>query len=411
MKPHLYLFFIGLLCSSLLFANDKKPNIILIIADDLGYADLSCFGQKKFTTSRLDEMAANGMRFTQFYTGDSTDAKARAILLTAKNARSLKLKTPTEKLPAMLKDAGYSTGFLGKWAINRNNVDDEFLKTFIDSNGLIDPKSTGFDYVQDSNGKSADQLNQKAIDFISVNKKKPFFLFYAMTDLHKNLEAVKADSSFENKDWPDTEKAFATMVHNLDQNVGKLIDHLKSLKIDNNTLVIFSSDSGPIKAPGHDIEFFNSNGKMRGGQGEIFEGAIRVPTIAYWPGVIKAGSKDESHWHAPDYLVSFAEIAGVTLETDTDGDSFLPILQGTPRKKQWQRQGSMYWQVGDYEATRFGKWKTIRTPIRTGEVVLYDMSNDMGERRNYAKRRPDLARHSKNLLDRFHKPPKPRKKK
>ena len=402
---------IGFLFTSLLPANDKKPNIILILADDLGYADLSCFGQKKFKTSHLDEMANNGMRFTQFYAGGSSDTKSRAILLTAKNARSLKLKTPTLKLPLMLKNAGYSTGFVGKWAIDSNNLSDDQLKMFIDSNNLTDPKSTGFDYSQKSARNSPELLNEKALEFIEKNKEKPFFLFYAMTDLHANLKEVKSASAFTDKDWPDAEKSFATMVHDLDQNVGKLIDHLKALKLEQDTLVIFSSDSGPLKAAGHDIEFFNSNGKMRGGQGDIFEGGIRVPTIAYWPGVIKAGSKDDAHWHAPDLLVSFAGIAGITLDAETDGDTFLAILKGTPRKRQWKRKGKMYWNNGEYEATRFGKWKTLRTPVKTGDLVLYDMSNDIGERKDYSKRRPGLGRHAKNLLDNFHKPPKPKKKK
>ncbi len=441
-------------------AERRQPNIVLILADDLGYGDLGCFGQKTLKTPRLDAMAKQGMRFTQFYAGCTVCAPSRSVLMTGKHmgrtvvrgnsTKPIVIQPGTPTLASVLKKAGYQTACIGKWGIgtpdNFTNPNDvgfdhffgyvnmwhahNFYPEWLIRNGKVvklknevapkwkkfqDPQSpTGGRGVANKKVEYApDLFIDDALRFIRESKDKPFFLYFAMNAPHANNEAGKAGmevpdlGEFAHKDWPEPEKGFAAMIRNIDRDTGRIIDLLKELKIDQKTLVIFTSDNGPHQEGGHHADFFDSNGKLRGIKRDLTEGGIRVPTIAWWPGTIKPGGEDDAHWYFGDVMATAAELAGIDAPQDIDSDSFAGPLRGQPREKRWSRKSKMYWEFyerGSAQAVRFGKWKAIRKPMFTGDIELYDMSNDAGEKRDYAKRRPDLARHAKNLLDKMHEP-------
>ncbi|MDP7654722.1 MAG: sulfatase-like hydrolase/transferase, partial [Roseibacillus sp.] len=249
--------------------------------------------------------------------------------------------------------------------------------------------------------------------FIRDKRSQPFFLFFSLNVPHANNEAgqkgmeVPDLGEFADKDWPEPEKGFAAMIRNIDRDTGRVVDLLKELKIEKDTLVIFTSDNGPHQEGGHKADFFDSNGPLRGTKRDLTEGGIRVPTIAWWPGTIAPGTEDDAHWYFGDLMATAAELAGVEPPGDIDSDSFAGSLRGQPREKRWDRKSRMYWEFyerGSAQAVRFGKWKAIRRPMFTGRIELYDMSNDPGEKHDFSERRPDLARHAANLLDAAHEP-------
>lgn len=442
------------------FAETRQPNIILILADDLGYGDLGCFGQKTLKTPRLDAMAKEGMRFTQFYAGCTVCAPSRSVLMTGKHmgrtvvrgnsTAPIVIQPGQTTVASLLKRAGYATACVGKWGIgtpdNFTNPNDvgfdhffgyinmwhahNFYPEFLIRNGKVVPlknvvaeKWKPFqDPAVPRAGRGVavkrveyapDLFIEDALDFVRDNHKRPFFLYFAMNVPHANNEAGKDGmevpdvGEFAAREWPDAEKGFAAMIRNIDRDTGRLLDLLDELKIDDNTLVLFTSDNGPHQEGGHDADFFDSNGALRGIKRDLTEGGIRVPTIARWPGTIQPGSEDAAHWYFGDVMATVAELAGVDAPEDIDSDSFAATLRGQPREKRWNRKSDMYWEFyerGSAQAVRFGKWKAIRSPMFTGEIELYDMSNDAGEKTNYAARRLDLTRHAANLFEKMHHP-------
>lgn len=197
------------------------------------------------------------------------------------------------------------------------------------------------------------------------------------------------------------------MLRNLDRDTGRLLDLLKELGLAANTLVLFTSDNGPHQEGGHKADFFNSSGKFRGIKRSLTEGGIRVPMIAWWPGTVPANSENDRQWYFGDLLATAAELAGVKPPENLDSDSLVPALHGQIEKDQWKRKSRLYWETyegASAQAVRFGKWKAIRSPMFTGEIELYDLSNDFQEKRTYAVRRPDLTRHATKLLDETHRP-------
>jgi len=438
----------------------RKPNIVIILADDLGYGDLGCYGQKTLKTPRLDAMAAEGMKFSQFYAGCTVCAPSRCVLMTGKhNGRAVVrgnsmepiiLQPGTPTVASVLKSAGYKTGCVGKWGVgspdnltNPNEVGfDHFYgyvnmvhahnpyPEFLVRNGKVEPlrnmvdekwakyrdiklPDAGRGVAVKREQYAPDMLIDESLDFIRQNKEQPFFLLVSLITPHANNEGGKAGmevpdlGEFKDKDWPEPEKAFAAVMRNLDRDTGKILDLLKELKIDEKTLVVFTSDNGPHSEGGHDAEFFDSNGKLRGIKRDLTEGGIRVPTIARWPGTVKAGSENDRVWYHGDFLATTAELAGVDCPADLDSESLAPELKGTVVTDRWKRKARMYWEFYEREtgqAVRFGKWKAIRSPMFTGEIMLYDMSNDASEKSNYAIRRPDLRNHAENLLNKAHVP-------
>lgn len=436
------------------------PNIVLILADDLGYGDLGCFGQQKLSTPRLDTMATEGMRLTQFYAGSTVCAPSRSVLMTGRHmgrtvvrgnsTKPIVIEPGAPTLASVLKQAGYATACVGKWGIgtpdNFTNPNDvgfdhffgyinmwhahNFYPEFLIRNGAVvklknevaakwkkfqDPKlpQAGRGVAVKKLEYAPDLFIEEALQFIETTRSKPFFLYLAMNVPHANNEAGKAGmevpdlGEFADKDWPEPEKGFAAMIRNIDRDTGRILDLLKKLGIADNTLVIFTSDNGPHREGGHNADFFDSNGSFRGIKRDLTEGGIAVPTIAWWPGTIKPDSKDDAHWYFGDMMASFSELAAVAAPADIDSDSFVSTLKGSPRADPWKRDSRMYWEFyerGSSQALRFGKWKAIRKPMFTGPIQLYDMSNDRGEKHNLAERHPEMAGHAAQLLDQSHEP-------
>ena len=441
-------------------AKERPPNIVLILADDLGYGDLGCFGQKILKTPHLDKMAKEGIKLTQFYAGCTVCAPSRSVLMTGKHmgrttvrgnsTKPIVIKPGQQTLATVLKKANYSTACIGKWGIgtpdNFTNPNDvgfdhfygyinmwhahNFYPEFLIRNGKVeklqnevapkwkrwqDPKlaQAGQGVAIKKVQYAPDLFTQDALRFIKENKENPFFLYFAMNVPHTNNEAgnqgmeVPEIGEFTKKSWPEPEKGFAAMIKNIDRDVGRIIDLIDELNLANNTLVIFTSDNGPHQEGGHRADFFNSNGPFRGMKRDLTEGGIRVPTIAWWPGKIKANTTNDHQWYFGDFMKTCAELAETPAPEDIDSDSFVSTLTGHPPEKKWARNSRLYWEFherGSAQAVRFGKWKAIRKPMFTGPIELYDLSLDLKEENNYSERRPDLVKHAQNLLDQSHEP-------
>ena len=451
-----------LLLSAGLSANAGPPNLVLILADDLGYGDLGCFGQKVLKTPRLDTMAAEGLRLTQFYAGCTVCAPSRSVLMTGRHmgrttvrgnsTKPIVLQPGQPNLASLLKDVGYRTACIGKWGLgtpdNFTNPNDvgfdhfygyvnmwhahNFYPEFLIRNGKVekldneaapkwkqwqDPKlaQAGRGVALKKAQYAPDLFAEDALRFIRNSHKaeKPFFLYFSMNVPHANNEAgsqgmeVPDLYEFADKDWPDPEKGFAAMLRNIDRDTGHVLDLLEELGIEKDTLVLFTSDNGPHQEGGHKADFFDSNGPYRGIKRDLYEGGIRVPTIAWWPGTIEPGTANNHQWYFGDIIATAAELAGVDAPEDIDSDSFIPTLKGNPPEKEWARKSLLYWEFherGSAQAVRFGKWKAIRAPMFTGSVELYDLSWDHDEDQDYAKRRPKLVEHAIKLLDKAHQP-------
>lgn len=442
-------------------AKRDVPNIVLILADDMGYGDLGCFGQKVLKTPNLDSMAKNGMRFTQFYAGCTVCAPSRSVLLTGKHTgktvvrgnstEPVVIQPGTPTLASALKKAGYKTACIGKWGVgtpdNFTNPNDvgfdhfygyvnmwhahNFYPEFLIRNGKVEPlknkvaakwqewqdptlPQAGRGVAEKRVQYAPDLFVEEALTFIRKNHESPFFLYFAMNVPHANNEGGKNGmevpdlGEFADKDWPAPEKGFAAMIRNIDRDTGRIIELLKELEIADNTLVLFTSDNGPHQEGGHKADFFDSNGKYRGIKRDLTEGGIRVPTIAYWPGVVEPNSENKRAWYFGDFFATFTELANTQTPTDLDSDSFVAALRGEEGdEKFWKRDHNMYWEFyerGSAQAVRFGKWKAIRKPMFTGDIELYDMSWDHDEDHNYAPRRPDLVKHAAALLEKMHVP-------
>lgn len=435
-----------------------QPNVIFILADDLGYGDLGCFGQKVLKTPRLDQMANEGLKFTQFYAGSTVCAPSRSVLLTGKHMGRTVVRGNSTKpiiiqpsqltVASLLKKAGYKTACIGKWGVgtpdNFTNPNDvgfdhfygyvnmwhahNFYPEFLIRNGKVealknkafakwksfqDPKvsRSGLGVAEKKVQYAPDLFIEDALKFIQKNHESPFFLYFAMNVPHANNEGgnkgmeVPDLGEFADKDWPEPEKGFAAMIKNIDRDVGRIIDLVKKLEIHENTLIIFTSDNGPHQEGGHKADFFNSNGKFKGMKRDLYEGGIRVPTIAWWPGTVKAKTENNHAWYFGDLMATTAEMVGQEVPEDCDSDSFLSTLKGYPPKKQWGRKHELYWEFyerGSAQAVRFGKWKAIRKPMFTGPIELYDLSWDLEEKQDYSKRRPKLVEHAKNLMKKYH---------
>ncbi len=437
-----------------------KPNLIVILADDLGYGDLGCYGQKLFKTPRLDAMAAGGMRFTQFYAGSPVCAPSRCVMLTGRHAgravvrgnslEPIALKRGEPTVASLLQGAGYATACIGKWGVGSprelTNPNDagfghffgyvnmwhahNFYPEFLIRNGqvvkLANVVADEWKAMQDPAHPQAgrgvavkradyapDLLAADALRFIREHQDRPFFLFFTPNLPHANNEAgprgmeTPGLGEFANQDWPEPEKGFAAMVRNLDRDTGRILDLLGELGLARDTLVLFTSDNGPHQEGGHQADFFDSNGRWRGLKRDLSEGGIRVPAIAWWPGTIAAGATNEHQWYGGDLMTTAAELAGLARPADVDSDSLVPTLRGQSSAKQWDRKSPLYWEVHEgrtAQAVRFGKWKAVRSPMFTGPVELYDLSNDFEEKRDYSQRRADLRRHAENLLKKHHHP-------
>jgi arylsulfatase A-like enzyme len=420
------------------FSAQTRPNIIFIQADDLGYGDLSCYGQRKFRTPNIDRLAAEGMRFTQYYAGSTVCAPSRSALMTGQHTGHTRIRgnarhplLPEDVTVAeTLKSAAYKSALIGKWGLgeagttgvpNRQGFDyffgylnqrhaHNYYPTFLWRNEKrIDLRNLVPDEDAEGSGVSSNRVDyahdlmaEEALKFIEGNGGGPFFLYLAFTIPHANNEAknkgmeVPDLGEFASEDWPDQEKAKAAMITRLDRDVGRLMALLKKLGIDDNTLVFFTSDNGPHREGGADPDFFDSNGPLRGIKRDLYEGGIRVPMIARWPKRIKAGAKSDQVWAHWDLLPTLAEVAGVKPPTDIDGVSMFNALRGRRQRD----HEFLYWEFherGFSQAARMGDWKAVRKSPDS-PLELYDLKTDLGEQNDVAVKHSEVVKKIEEYL-------------
>ncbi|MEQ8415667.1 MAG: arylsulfatase [Imperialibacter sp.] len=431
-----------------------KPNIVFIMADDLGYGDLGVYGQQQIATPNIDKMAAEGMLFTQFYAGSTVCAPSRSALLTGLhtghtrvrgNAR-VPLGASDTTFAELIQRAGYVTGLIGKWGLgepgstgvpNKKGFDyfygylnqlraHNYYPDYVWENETVDSLDNVMDYIPETYAKGVggiaaekntyiqDRFLEKTLQFLQSNKDSTFMLYLPLTLPHANNEAgyfgqsgmeIPDFGAYSDKDWPDHQKGHAAMISRLDKDVGTILDKLRELGLSDNTLVIFTSDNGPHDEGGADHTFFDSNGPLRGLKRDLFEGGIRVPMIASWPGKIEKGSKSDYIGAFWDVLPTFVEAAEIDSENTTDGISFLPSLLG----KQQKEHSYLYWEFyegGGKQAVRMDKWKCIVLNINKSEqreVLLFDLSNDLAEEQNVADQFPEVVAKALKLMETAHK--------
>jgi arylsulfatase A-like enzyme len=436
---------------------DRPPNIIFILADDLGYGDLACYGNKFIKTPNVDRMAAEGMRFTQAYAGSTVCSPSRAVLMTglhtghgyqrANDGKNFRQQDAT--IAKVLKSAGYTTGIIGKWGLGGpksngiptklgfdsfygylgNSPAHNFYPPFLWRNeqkeqlpNEVAPGAKANDGrgVATKKGRySNDAFRDEALAFLDAHKDKTFFLYLPFTIPHANNEASKATGNgsevpdlgeYAKADWPAPVKGHAAMVSRLDGYVGEIFDRLKKLGIDDNTIVFFTSDNGPHKeaGPGYDPKTLGASGPLRGIKRDLYEGGVREPFIVRWPGRVAAGKTTDQITWFPDVLPTLAEIAKLDPSKlpKHDGLSIVPTLLGQPdQQKQPQYLYWEFYEQGSKQAVREGNWKAIRMPMLTGKTELYDLKSDLSESKNVAAEHPDVVKHMEELMAAAHTPP------
>jgi len=413
--------------TSTVVAAPAKPNIVFILADDIGYGDLGCYGQKKIRTPNIDRLAAEGIRFTDAYSGSTVCAPSRCCLMTGLhtgharirgNKRGATLLPEDRTVAKLLQEAGYATACIGKWGLgdpgelgvpskqgfdtffgylNHGHAHNYYPEHLWRHEEKVPLKNISKDGVASERVEYAPDLFLKeSLTFIEANKGKPFFLYFASTIPHANNERTKAtgegneipsDEPYSKEDWPQPERNKAAMITRFDADVGKIMAKLKELDIEKNTLIVFSSDNGPHKEGGNDPKFFNSSGPFRGIKRSLTDGGIRVPFIVRWVGTTKSGTVSDHVTAFWDFLPTVAELTGMKIASDLDGLSIAPIIVGTGNAKVHE---FMYWEFhegGTKQAVRDGQWKGIRLSPN-GPLELYDLINDVGEVKNVANDHP-----------------------
>lgn len=429
-------------------AQNHKPNVILILVDDLGYSDIEPYGQEKIKTPHLNKMAENGMQFMQFYAGTSVSAPSRASLMTGLHTGHTHIRGNKEYAPEgqepmgemktlgnLFQQAGYATGIYGKWGLGFPGSGSEPTKKGFDHfygyncqrqahtfypNWLWknDEKTvlTGKEYSQDL-------IHRQALTFIRSNANKPFFAYITYTLPHAGLEqpddsilkiysgkfpetSYSGNGNYAPADEPRAQ--FAGMVTRMDAYVGEIRNELQKLGIDENTLLIFTSDNGPHIEGGADPAFFANKQTLRDTKRSLYEGGIRVPTIMEWRGTISAGVKSEFPSAFWDFMPTFVHLTHQqkTWKQKTDGISILPTLTG---KSQQQPHKYLYWEFheeGGRQAVRVGDWKLIKQKIKSGNPTfeLYNLKNDPFEKRDLSAENPERVRKLKKRMDKAHTP-------
>ena len=426
----------------------RKPNVIFIMADDLGYGELGCYGQEKIRTPNVDWLSSEGMKFIQYYTGSAVCAPARCNLITGRHGGhafvrdnfeirdfrpgvfggQLPLPADSDSMAKILKGQGYTTGCFGKWGLGSTGSSGDPLNQGFDryygyncqrhahnlypkymvsdrENVPLEGNTRGLTGKHYGPQVIADEM----LKFVRGNKDTPFFVYYPTVLPHLALQAPQKDIDRYKGKWPETpykgssylphltpRACYAAMISFIDEQMGRLMKLLKELRLDDNTIVFFTSDNGTTYLKEQvDFEFFNSTGELRGFKGSLYEGGIRAPMIVRWPGKIKAKAVSEHLAAHYDVLATLADITGAQVSVDTDGISFLPTLLG--QKNRQKEHKYLFWDFSGYGgqlAVRMDKWKGIKRNLRNnpdGPLELYDFRKDVSEKNNVAKENPEVA--------------------
>ena len=455
--------------------NHLQPNIIFILADDLGYGDVGVYGQQNFETPNLDRLAHGGMKFLQHYSGSTVCAPSRSALMTGQHTGHTFIRGNSERgftldkegqyplapeeitIAEVLKKGGYATGAFGKWGLGYPGSEGDPTKQGFDEFFGYNCQRVAHNYypthlwdnltktsLKGNNGKTKTVyapliIHEKALSFIEKNKDRPFFMYYPSVIPHAELAAPekymekyrgkfmpekeyikKGNSSPNSKVNPESinnynvggynsqkesHAAFAAMVSLLDEQVGQIIDKVDDLGIAENTLIIFSSDNGPHLEGGADPDYFGSNGPLRGYKRDLYEGGIRVPTLAYWPSQITPNSKSDHISAFWDFFPTAIEIAGLDYNSSKiDGISFLPELKGKDQKK----HPYLYWEFlekGGRQAVRMNQWKAVRMNMSKNPdspIELYNVHQDIGEQENLAVQYPEVLKEVSRIMNKEH---------
>ncbi|WBS01114.1 arylsulfatase [Pseudoduganella sp. SL102] len=427
----------------------RRPNIIFILADDMGYGDTAVYGQRRIATPNIDRLAREGMRFTQAYAGAPVCGPSRCALMTGLHTGHARIRDntalaggklgtkgkgkqlwrrpnllPEDKTVAQyLRDAGYRTGLMGKWHLDGFDPQATPIQFGFDEfKGWLTPleSTQGYwpaqrvhgeklvDIPENANGKrgryDTAMITGDAIDFIERHKAAPFFLYAAYNSPHSPFTAPDFGPYADRADWSNDEKTYAAMIHYLDLGIGQLLDKLAASSLDKDTVVFFASDNGPRSEPTTQqtriADFFDSNGGLTGYKRDMYEGGIRTPWIVRWPGKVAAGAVSDVPVYFPDFLPTALDLAGAPREK-SDGVSLRPFLADA------QRQGEdrfLYWEFYEPEfrqVARWGKWKALRMK-RGGPLELYDLSRDPKESTNVAGQHPDIVKRMADGMAREH---------
>lgn len=423
----------------------RRPNVIWVMADDLGYAEIGAYGQQVIRTPRLDRMAREGLRFTQFYAGATVCAPSRSVLMTglhhghtrvrgnagAANPQAQALRPGDVTVARMLQEAGYATGLVGKWGLgdvgaadtglprrqgfdyffgylNQRHAHNHFPSFLWRNetrlalpNDITPVGGDGAGYAEDGVLYADDLFADEALRFVSTHQAQPFFLYWSLVTPHANNERFRALKNgahvpdfgpYAGEDWPDPDKGHAAMITRLDASVGRLLDHLRLLGIVRDTLVIFTSDNGPHDESGHDLSRFNPSGPYSGIKRSLTDGGIRVPALAWWPGTVEAGTESPHVGYFGDLFATAAELSGADAPSGLDSISFVPVLRGDVGRQ--RSHDLLYWEFHEggfrQAALLGGRWKGHRRGAPDAPLQVFDLHHDPGERRDVSAAQPGV---------------------
>jgi arylsulfatase A-like enzyme len=427
-RRSLLVLFLGVLVSVSATSAADRPNIIFILADDLAQGDLGCYGQKLIKTPNLDRMAAEGVRFTQAYSGTSVCAPSRSSLMTGLHMGhcpiranreigkegQMPLPQGTVTVAQILKDSGYATACVGKWGMGMFNTSGSPLKLgfehFFGYNCQRHAHNYFPSYLYNDDQRIAldgktyaqEMLARDAERWVASQRSRPFFLFYAITLPHGDYKIDSLGEYAQQEKWTKQQQTYAAMVSRLDSDVGRLLTTLKALNIENKTLVMIAGDNGSSFAPDSELgKRFDQNmsGKLRGYKRSLYEGGLRQAAIARWPGTIPAGGVNDEPWAFWDFLPTAAELAGAEMPQgyQTDGLSLVSMLKGGPAP----HREYFYWELHEgtpIQALRFDDWKAVRNgPSKA--IELYDLSTDEKESKDLAKEKPDVVAQAEGMMN------------
>ena len=430
----------------------RRPSIVVILADDLGYGELGCYGQQLIQTPCLDRMAAEGLRLTRFYAGATVCAPSRSVLMTgqhhgrtrvrgnagAANPAAQALRAEDLTVAELLQSSGYRTALFGKWGLgdvgaaesglpgrqgfdeffgylNQQHAHNHFPAFLWENEQRVQLRNkvqavgnTGAGYATEAVEYADDLFAERSLRFVRENRDRPFFLFWSLVTPHANNERTRELKNgahvpdfgpYADRDWSEQDRGHAAMITRLDAHVGRLLNELRVLGLEQNTLVLFSSDNGPHNESGHTPARFQPAGPFSGLKRSLTDGGIRVPCLAWWPGTITAGTVSDRAAYFGDVMATAAELAGCPAPSGTDSLSLVPVLKG--QSDRVQRHEFLYWEFhegGFRQACLYAeRWKAIRR--LGGELQLFDTASDVAEKMDVAAEHPEIAARVSHWLD------------